>query len=67
MTDMFRKGRGGPPVVQGENVGTAKLTGAIVFEMRAATGSQAEIATRFGVSQSTVSLVKSGKRWSHVK
>lgn len=41
----------------------AKLTPADAREIRSATGTQREIAERFGVSQSTVGFILRGKTW----
>jgi hypothetical protein len=54
------------PVTAAENVqrsSKAKLDAEAVAEIRTATGLQREIAARFGVSPSTVSLIRGGKRW----
>jgi hypothetical protein len=47
----------------GESNGYARLTELDVEAIRGASGLQREIASRFKVSQSTVSLIKLGKRW----
>lgn len=55
--------------VHGEAVGTAKLTESQVLEVIALLGqriSQYEIAARFQVSQSLVSLIARRKRWAHL-
>lgn len=51
---------------RGERHGTAKLTREQVLEIQSLRGvaSQSELAARFGVSQSTVSLVQRGKNWA---
>jgi exo-beta-1,3-glucanase (GH17 family) len=46
----------------GEDHGSAKLTDAQAREILAASGFQKDIAARYGVNQSTVSLIKSKKR-----
>lgn len=54
----------------GEGNGGSKLTNAAVADiicLRAAGTKQAELAARFGVSQSTISEVLSGKRWAHLR
>lgn len=43
----------------------AKLTEQEAVAVRAAQGSQREIAARFGICQQTVSLIKQGKLWRH--
>lgn len=40
-----------------------KLTAELAAEVRAATGTYREIAARFGISRTTVSVVKTGKTW----
>lgn len=44
----------------------AKLTDDDVRAIRAADGTQSEIARRFGIDQSGVSEIRSRKRWAHV-
>lgn len=41
-----------------------KLTPEQVEEIKTASGTQAEIAARYGISQSQVSRIRNGKRWS---
>ena len=50
----------------GEANGQAKLTEEKVRAIRSASGTQAEIADRFGVAQANISMIRSGKRWGHV-
>ena len=72
--DMWGKRRGyvggpGARAARGERVGGAKLTEALVLDLRAARASgQAlkALSVRFGVSQATVSMVASRKVWRHV-
>ena len=45
---------------------TDKITEADVRVIRKSTQTQEEIGRRFGLSQGTVSLIRSGKRWKHV-
>lgn len=47
----------------GERNGASVLTEQQVIEIRSSSGLQYEIASRYGVSQSTISEIKSGKRW----
>lgn len=61
MADMKAKGR--QPKMHGQRNGSAKLSPAQVREILSAQGFHREIAKAFGVSASTVSLIKSGKRW----
>lgn len=64
MADKMRKGRHVPPV--GEKNGQAKLTAAKARAVHRAKGIHSKIATRFGVSESLVSLIKAGKRWPSI-
>lgn len=65
MADRDRKGRRIAP--KGTTNGFAKLTDETVRAIRAAaTGTQEEIAQRFGIDQTNVSLILRGKRWAHV-
>lgn len=50
----------------GEDVGGAKLTASKVLGIRTAKGTQRQIASLFGVSQQTVSMVRLRKVWGHV-
>lgn len=60
--DAARKGR----TVRGSRVNTAKLTERDVVAIRAAGGTQAAIAARFGVSRSLVGQIRAGVVWKHV-
>jgi len=51
---------------RGERYGLAKLTADKVRLIRSASGSQAAIGRRFGISQSMVWKVRSRKCWDHV-
>lgn len=65
MDDMNRKGRG----LKGEQASNAKLTEAQVREAhkRRSTGEKVrDIASSYGVSHSTISLILSGTNWLHV-
>lgn len=82
LEDMYRKGRSKiftPPTgynypthprPQGESHANAKMTNAVVKEMRYLYSSgqlnQRELAEKFGVSQSNVSRALTGKQWAHV-
>jgi len=59
VADMEAKGR----MSVGEEHPTAKLTAAQVAEIRHSHELQAVVGARFGVTQSNVSLIRSGKRW----
>ncbi len=65
--DRDAKKRRRPP--KGELSGTAKLNTEQVLAIRAAIGTatQQQIADRFGVDQTTVSLIKHRKLWGHLK
>jgi len=63
-TDRDSKGRHRP--LRGESNGMAKLTRADVMAIRADQRTSIAIAPDFGVSNSLVRLIKSGKAWTHV-
>lgn len=68
--DRGAKGRTGHGVSLGTANGGAVLTNRIVREIRrlaTAGATNRDIAARFGVAPSLVSMVKTGKRWTHVK
>lgn len=66
--DMVEKGRQrGPRTTAGEAHGEAKLTEDAVREIRSSTLTGRALAARFGVDESTVSLVRRGKSWTHVR
>lgn len=52
---------------KGERHGRSKLTEATVRLIKAAEGSQRNIAKTFEVSQSTVRAIKAGHSWSHIQ
>jgi len=64
--DMARKGRN----PRGEKHGSAKLTREQVKRIKAMLAEDkmfmSEIALEFGVSQTTIHAIKSGKTWRHV-
>lgn len=62
--DMRRKGRDN--YVRGTKIGTAKLSENAVLRIRKAVGTNKCVANLFGISSSTVSLIKTGKRWGHL-
>ena len=66
MRDMAKKGRGVYPDVRGERHVAAKLTASGVRAIRRDRRPQRVIADSFGISQSLVSQVKTGKVWSHI-
>ena len=61
-----RKAKGRAPNQKGSANGHAKLTDDVVLAIRAAEGTQKSIAAKFGISQSTVSFLKTNKRWNHI-
>jgi hypothetical protein len=61
-TDMVSDGRSR----RGQQNSFAKLTPAGIRAIRAAAGTQEEIARRFGVTQSNVSCILRRKTWGHV-
>ena len=62
--DNVRRSKLHGTAVSGERHGMAKLTAAQAAEIRQIEGmSQAAIGSRFGVSQSAVSLIRRGERW----
>lgn len=62
MADMVGKLR----QAHGQKNGHAKLKPEQVREIRAAIGTHREIAARYGVTQSLVSMIRSGRIWKHV-
>lgn len=60
MTDRGRRARG-------EQSGRSKLAEADVIEIRGSTESQEALASRFNVTQSAISNIKSRKRWRHIQ
>lgn len=69
MTDKVQRGR----VLRGEHIGNSKLTQDQVSEIkrlykkRSKAFNQYQLAKRFGVSQSQISMIVGGKRWSHTE
>ena len=51
----------------GEKNGSAKLNSGDVLRIRSDTRRQNDIAAHYGVSQFTISRIKAGKVWRHVK
>ena len=60
--DAARKGRN----ARGERNGHAKLTPTCIQSIKHSSEPQAALAKHYGVSQSAISRVKSGKRWKHL-
>ncbi|KZB99794.1 hypothetical protein ABID82_007125 [Methylobacterium sp. PvP062] len=48
-------------------LGAAKLKPADVIEIRRTPGTLKALAQRFGVAKSTISMLRSGKTWGHLK
>jgi hypothetical protein len=66
MADMKSKGRGRGARLAGEANPQAKLTATQVTEIRCSPDSGRGVANRFGVSEATISFIRSGKRWATV-
>ena len=64
MEDRTQKGRGAKNF--GTAQGTAKLSDLEVIKIRSMNGKQKDIAAIFGVHQSLISYIKSGKIWPHL-
>jgi hypothetical protein len=62
--DITERGRHNPPL--GERCGTAKLDTAAVKAIRFSAESQYKLADKYGVNQSTISRIRSQKRWAHL-
>jgi hypothetical protein len=52
--------------LKGEAVGTSKLNEHEVRAIRSDTGSDREVAARYGVSHRTIQSIRSGATWKHV-
>ena len=52
---------------QGEGHGNSRLRGVDVMNIRRTNASQREIAKAFGVCQQTISKIKRGESWKHLK
>lgn len=66
MADMDAKGRrvNAPPI--GEKARHAKLTSQQVIAIRAAVGSNREIAERYGITAANVGYIRRRQSWAHV-
>lgn len=60
--DMVRAGNS----TRGERCAQAKLTASQVITIRQSQDLQRVLAAQYGVSQSTISVIKAGKTWAHV-
>lgn len=65
MRDKMTKGR--HVSSSGERNGNAKLTAEQVLAIRSDPRSLREIAADYGVVDTTISHIKTGRRWSHVR
>jgi hypothetical protein len=61
-----REARGRRKDINGEMIGTAKLTAEKVLEIRASKLSYAQLAEAYNVDKSTIALIKTGKSWKHL-
>lgn len=61
-----REARGRRKDINGEKIGTAKLTAEKVLEIRASELSYAQLAEIYGVDKSNIALIKTGKSWKHL-
>jgi hypothetical protein len=70
MRDKLAKGRVGECApknpAKGARNHNAKITDAIALGIRAASGSHRSIGERFGVSRSSVTLIRARKQWKHI-
>ena len=64
--DMVAKGRERVPALRGSAHGEAKLTEEAVIEIRSSDAKGIDLAAKFGVSPSLVSLVRKRKAWQHI-
>lgn len=64
--DMASKGRGLTPCLKGEAHGEARLTDYAVCVILTSPETGRALASRFGVSESAVSLVRRGRTWVHI-
>lgn len=64
--DMFRKGRANTVVPVGERAGSAKLTEALVREMRLSSDSHIAWAKRLGIGKSAIRMARLGFTWTHI-
>jgi len=61
-----RETRGRRKGINGEKVGTAKLTAEKVLEIRSSKLSYSVLANKYNVDKSTIALIKAGKSWKHL-
>jgi len=65
LKQMFEEGR--EPDLKGEYNGQAKLNSTEIRKIRASTDAGISLAKRFHVSPATISMIRRGHRWSHVR
>jgi hypothetical protein len=61
-----REVRGRRKDINGEKIGTAKLTAEQVYEIRASELSYAQLAEIYNVDKSNIAAIKTGKSWKHL-
>lgn len=61
-----RESRGRRKDINGEKIGTSKLTAEQALEIRASELSLSQLAKIYNVHKTTVSLIKTGKSWKHL-
>jgi hypothetical protein len=61
-----REARGRRKDINGEQIGTARLTAEQVLEIRASDKSLTQLARQYNVHKTTISLIRSGKSWKHL-
>lgn len=67
MKDAWSKGRGKNNSKQGERHKLSKLSERMVNDIKESALSGVELAKRFGVSPSTISMIRTGRNWRHLK
>lgn len=66
VADMMAKGRQGKTGAKGERNGFAKIDPETAMSVRLATGTNREIAERFGITRSSAQAIRSGRNWRHL-
>lgn len=66
LQDMWAKGRGNTPGLQGEKHHQAKLTEEIVHEIRCSPLKGVELAAKYGVTKTTISDIRNRRSWTHI-
>lgn len=64
--DMVQKGRAVHPQTKGKDNGRSKLTEKKVKQIRKMDGTLKQIAKKFNVCESTISMIKNRKTWKHI-